>query len=346
MIVSQDGAARALALGTCLALTLASLPACQKKTAFEKVREDVSSEPEKDPVQLTVTAPRSDVPLGDDIALHFKLTNSGKSRVTVNVPRIDQRSVTLRVRMTDGNVAMISRNHATTDMQTGQFIPEAGEAKELAAGESLEKDVTTPAILAGKLVFTASYVRQGAPSALVAPPVEVTVTPADPQKGRLGVTIDTTEGPYSAVFRPDVAYNTVESFVSLAKRGFYTGLKFHRVMKGFMAQGGDPTGTGNGDPGYFLPLEARPDKLPHTRGVMSMARRGEPQDSAGSQFFILFATRTDLDSGGYTTFAQMTSGEETLKKLEDVPTTMNEGGEQAKPIKDVLIKRVVVAPVP
>jgi peptidyl-prolyl cis-trans isomerase B (cyclophilin B) len=197
--------------------------------------------------------------------------------------------------------------------------------------------VATVAVEAGKIAFTPSYVRQASPTPLVAPTIDVTVTPADPAKPRLGVILETTHGALTAAFRPDVAYNTVESFASLVKKGFYDGLKFHRIIKGFMAQGGDPKADGNGGPGYCIPLETTPrPKLLHVRGVLSMARSNDP-DSAGSQFFVMFATRSDLDIQ-YTTFGEMVDGENTLKKLENVPCGRRADPNASPPLEDVVIK--------
>lgn len=318
---------------------------CEKQpSAIRNAQAQAQDQPASgDPVQLAVTAAKSEVTLGDDIVLRFKLTNGGKSDVQVNVPRLDKRSVSLRVRTQDGTVGTVTRIRAELSPR-GEFLWEAPEVKTLAPGQSLEEDVTTVAITTGAVTITPSYTRQGAPAALVSAPIEVKVTPRDPKEPRLGVKLETTQGSYTAVFRPDVAYNTVESYATLVKRGFYSGLKLHRIIKGFMAQGGDPKGTGEGGPGYFLPLEANL-KLRHTRGVMSMARTGIP-DTAGSQFFIMFATRPDLDQGRYTTFAEMKDGEPTLKKLESVPCDRGSDGEMSAPKEPVLIQSAHLVTLP
>jgi peptidyl-prolyl cis-trans isomerase B (cyclophilin B) len=327
-----------------LAVTLAALGCGNDASPIRNAQAQAQDPPQSgDPVQLAVTAAKNEVALGDDIVLHFKLTNGGKSEVQVNVPRLDKRSVSLRVRTADGNVGTVTRLRAELS-QRGEFVWDTPEVKTLAPGESLEQDVTTVAIQSGAVTITPSYTRQGAPTALVSSPIEVKVTPKDAKAPRLGVKLETSHGSYTAVFRPDVAYNTVESFATLVKRGFYSGLKFHRIIKGFMAQGGDPKGTGEGGPGYFLPLEANL-KLRHTRGVMSMARTGIP-DTAGSQFFIMFATRPDLDAGRYTTFAEMKDGEETLKKLESVPVAMSGGGEPSVPKETVQVQTATLVTLP
>jgi cyclophilin family peptidyl-prolyl cis-trans isomerase len=331
------------------ALTAALLPiilaACKKETAIEKLTTSpaAADEGSADPVKIAVTVDDPKVQLGADIVFHVKLTNSGKSDVQVNVPRLDRNSVTFRVRRPDGGIAKVERIHAELD-ERRRFVFDAPEAKKLAAGESLSADVPLVAIENGKLAFTASYVRQGAQSAIVAPAVEVEVSPSDPKKPRLGVHLETTLGPYTAVYRPDVAYCNTESNAALVKKGFFTGLKFHRVINGFMAQGGDPAGDGSSGPGYYLPLEANL-KLRHTRGVMSMARTGIP-DTAGSQFFLMFATRPDLDQGRYTTFAEMTEGEETLKKMEAAKKSMSQNGEPSVPVTPIVIKSATLVNLP
>ena len=107
-------------------------------------------------------------------------------------------------------------------------------------------------------------------------------------------------------FFPADAPKTVENFVTLAKKGFYNGLKFHRVVSGFVAQGGDPKGDGTGGPGYTIKAEFNKQK--HVRGSVAMARSQDP-DSAGSQFYITFGPQTHLD-GNYTVFGKVVSGME------------------------------------
>ena len=112
----------------------------------------------------------------------------------------------------------------------------------------------------------------------------------------------------------------MNSFVFLAKEGFYNGVIFHRVIPGFMIQGGDPTGTGGGGPGYELKAEFNDTK--HTRGVLSMARTSEP-DSAGSQFFIMHGDTPALDNK-YTAFGKVIEGMETVDKIATAPTGAND----------------------
>ena len=116
---------------------------------------------------------------------------------------------------------------------------------------------------------------------------------------------------------PDIAPNTVNNFISLVNQGFYNGLIFHRVIPGFMIQGGDPEGIGIGGPGYQIKGEfdrnGFPNSLKHTRGVISMARSAHP-DSAGSQFFIMVEDSSHLD-GQYAAFGKVMEGMEIAEKL-------------------------------
>lgn len=138
---------------------------------------------------------------------------------------------------------------------------------------------------------------------------------------------------------PDVAPNTVNNFISLVKKGFYNGLCFHRVIEGFMIQGGDPKGNGTGDPGYTIRGEFSKNgfknDLKHKRGVISMARSMMP-NSAGSQFFIMHADAPHLD-GQYAAFGQVIDGMDVIDKIAEVNVDYND-----KPLRDQVIKTVTV----
>ena len=136
---------------------------------------------------------------------------------------------------------------------------------------------------------------------------------------------------------PDLAPQSVRNFVHLARSGYYDGLKFHRIMKGFMIQGGDPEGTGGGGPGYTIKGEFQANgftnDLAHKRGVLSMARRGDSYDSAGSQFFIMHADNPGLD-GDYAAFGRVASGMDIVDKIADTPNSGPNGAvaEENKPV--------------
>src|SRR5437868_9068401 len=160
--------------------------------------------------------------------------------------------------------------------------------------------------------------------------------------------IKTSVGEMVVEFWPDVAPQTVENIKTLAKKGFYDGTAFHRIVQGFMIQGGDPLTQdpkrerewGTGGPGHMVKAEFS-DK-PHQRGVLSMARSSDP-DSAGSQFFICLGNADFLD-GKYTAFGQLIKGDDVLGKIGDTPTTMSNGGEKSKPTKRIEVKSVKIVP--
>jgi len=141
---------------------------------------------------------------------------------------------------------------------------------------------------------------------------------------------------------PVIAPNTVANFVSLIKQGFYDGLIFHRVIAGFMIQGGDPEGTGRGGPGYVIKGEFTSNgfknDLSHERGVLSMARKSLPLDSAGSQFFIVHADAKGLD-GDYAAFGRLLD-EESFVTLDKIATTSTDANE--KPLNEWKIKSITV----
>lgn len=147
--------------------------------------------------------------------------------------------------------------------------------------------------------------------------------------------LETSKGNLTLGFWPEVAPKTVENFKKLANEGFYNGTAFHRIMDGFMIQGGDPLTKdpsqkarwGTGDPGYKIKAEFN-DK-PHQFGVISMARSASP-DSAGSQFFICLGDASFLD-GQYTAFGKLEDGEDVLRALGSVETTYGGGGEKSTP---------------
>ena len=132
----------------------------------------------------------------------------------------------------------------------------------------------------------------------------------DPAKSYVAV-LETDKGIIRIKLLPDIAPQTVNSFVFLAREGYFDGVTFHRVLPGFVAQGGDPTGTGYGGPGYNLPDEF--SDRPIDKGVVAMANTGRP-NSSGSQFFITYVRRADLD-GKYTVFGEVIEGMDVAEKL-------------------------------
>ena len=153
------------------------------------------------------------------------------------------------------------------------------------------------------------------------------------------VTLETTAGVIKAELYPEVAPNTVNNFLSLVQKGFYDGTIFHRVIPGFMIQGGDPKGVGSGGPGYCIKGEFRANgfknKLLHSRGVLSMARTMAP-NSAGSQFFIMHAAAPHLD-GQYAAFGKVIEGMDVVDAIAGTRCGFGD-----KPVADQRMKSVTV----
>lgn len=154
------------------------------------------------------------------------------------------------------------------------------------------------------------------------------------------VTIEMENGDVmKAELYPQVAPNTVNNFISLIQKGYYDGVIFHRVIRGFMIQGGDPQGTGVGGPGYSIKgefsMNGFENNLLHTPGVLSMARTMMP-DSAGSQFFIMHQTSPHLD-GQYAAFGKVIEGMDVVNKIAETATDYMD-----KPLETQMMKKVTV----
>ena len=151
---------------------------------------------------------------------------------------------------------------------------------------------------------------------------------------KIDIVINTNMGEIDAELYPDIAPVTVKNFVDLIDKGFYNGLTFHRVIEGFMIQGGCPKGNGTGGPGYCIKGEFKANgvknDLKHERGVLSMARAMDP-NSAGSQFFIMHETAPHLD-GQYAAFGKVTKGMDVVDKIACVRTDFSD-----RPLQKVVI---------
>jgi cyclophilin family peptidyl-prolyl cis-trans isomerase len=153
-------------------------------------------------------------------------------------------------------------------------------------------------------------------------------------------TMTTTDGPFTMAFYYDVAPNHVDSFLRLSSEGFYDGLTFHRILPGFVIQGGDPKGDGTGGPGYSVNAEFNDHK--HLEGVLSMARSSDP-NSAGSQFFVCldYKSTVHLDNQ-YTAFGKVTEGMDAVKKIAATPLSDPQAG---TPVTAPVIQKAEVFPV-
>jgi peptidyl-prolyl cis-trans isomerase B (cyclophilin B) len=177
---------------------------------------------------------------------------------------------------------------------------------------------------------------------------QATVPMAQPPATNEVAVINTTEGEMVIAFWSDAAPNTVANFKKLAEKGFYDGTCFHRIMKGFMVQGGDPltkmpaakAAWGSGGPGYTIKAEF--NNHSHQLGVISMARSSDP-NSAGSQFFICDGDASFLDHQ-YTAFGHLTKGVDVLQKIADTPVGPSPSGENSAPLKRVGVISIKIVP--
>jgi cyclophilin family peptidyl-prolyl cis-trans isomerase len=159
-------------------------------------------------------------------------------------------------------------------------------------------------------------------------------------------TIETSCGAYVIELRPDIAPVAVNSFVFLARKGFYDGLTFHRIVKGFVIQGGDPLGDGSGGPGYRYEIETSPKQTFDTAGLVAFANGGPGTN--GSQFFVTLAPTPQLDPGGsageFTIFGEVTKGLDVVERIGRISGTENPGipGEKSVPTQAVYIESVTI----
>ena len=155
------------------------------------------------------------------------------------------------------------------------------------------------------------------------------------------IKIQTNQGDIRAELYPEVAPKTVENFIALIEKEFYNDTTFHRVIPGFIIQGGDPLGYGTGGPGYSIPGEFTSNgfenNLKHSRGVLSMARAQDP-NSAGSQFFIMVADSPHLD-GEYAGFGQVIEGLEVVDKIVNVPRNFRDLPKESQSILTISIEK-------
>lgn len=186
------------------------------------------------------------------------------------------------------------------------------------------------------------------------PPVQQQVQPPAEQKKpglpemdinvkkKYTAVLETTEGEIALDLYADKAPQTVNNFIHLARTDYYDNTTFHRIMKGFMIQGGDPKGDGTGGPGYTVPAEIKED-LKHERGALSMARLPDgvnpKKESSGSQFFIMHKATTQLD-GEYTVFGRVAQGMDIVDKIAEKEVKESASGEMSKPVEPVKINNI------
>jgi peptidyl-prolyl cis-trans isomerase B (cyclophilin B) len=252
--------------------------------------------------------------LGEIVEATVSVKNDGKESLTIFELWHDVQSVEL-------DIAIESPLHGEkigpfrfTKIHRSVFDPQAFREKILEPGKMESLGIDIPAILPGKMRVTARFngqrIEDVLPFAVVSPTREVTVEAEEGTElmGRL----KTRKGEMVFAFCPEEAPATVMHFVLLAKKEYYDGLLFHRVVESFVIQTGCPQGNGSGDPGFNIPAEIRGVRK-HVDGALGLAR-SEPMDSGGSQFYICIGPQETLD-GWYTVFGELTSGGEVTRKI-------------------------------
>jgi peptidylprolyl isomerase len=156
---------------------------------------------------------------------------------------------------------------------------------------------------------------------------------------RYSATLTTNKGAFDVELFADLAPKTVNNFVALAREGYYDGTPFHRIVKGFVVQGGDPTGTGAGGPGYRIGDEL-PTNLDYERGTLAMANAGP--NTNGSQFFVCLSDLRGRLPKNYSIFGRVTSGMDVVDAVAATPTRRGAGGEQSTPTEQVTLQTVEV----
>lgn len=311
----------------------------------------VLAEDEPPALAVTLTAQQS-VALGSAIRLEVRVENRGKETLAVREPAFDYRSIDFLVQFDGGVESRLTRYH-----------PRAGEpsllrGEDLAPGGVLALEHEVPAVAAGAWRFTPMF--RGARGQPVAGAAAVVRVAAAAGAERLALRIETAQGAIDCELWPELAPATCLHMAGLARGGFFDGLTFHRVIRGFMIQGGCPRGNGSGDPGYTVEAEfADPGNAAasHRAGVLSMARNGDPyeslgkepresfRNSAGSQFFICEADAVFLD-GKYTSFGRVVAGFAAVQAIAASPVTQGADGAASQPVAPVAMSRVSLAPRP
>lgn len=267
--------------------------------------------------------------LGAPLSVEVAVENEGKRSASVREVVHDIRSAYLEIAYADRTFEFMK-----IDNRYFEFIFQRKKIEEYLSPLTLKPGASARVTLSLVLPRAGSYRLRGV-YAGVTPSVrsdwtEVTVAPKG-KKEELRVAMKTSHGDLTLAFHPDVALGTVLNFLGLVHEKFYDGVVFHRIIKDFMSQGGDPDGTGRGGPGYLIPQEF--NDLPHGEGVLSMARTGAHVDTAGSQFFLCVAMSPEMARNldrQYTVFGQVVEGLDVVRKINSIPAPGSKPSEEVK----------------
>lgn len=297
-------------------------------------------------LKLTLSTPKDSYTIGDWVEFKFNLHNTGQADLNMVKPIVDVHSVSFEITYENLKSRPEEPRRYFTFVHTvytpSVYASNKGNLAKitLEAGKEYSCTFKIPALVIGKMKVMASY--QGWIQEVTSNQIEVIIEPSIKLKEKaqeLVAVIDTNYGKMVCKFYPENAPNTVLNFIKLAQEGFYTNHIFHRVIKGFMIQGGCPERNGTSGPGYSIKAEFNAQK--HLAGTCSMAR-SQHNDSAGSQFFICLGPTPQLDNK-YTVFGQTIEGVEVVKKIGEVKTS-GRGNPADKPLADVVIKQITIEP--
>jgi peptidyl-prolyl cis-trans isomerase B (cyclophilin B) len=301
-------------------------------------------------LKIAATAEQNEVTIGDWMVITLNFTNTTANKMDIIKPILDIDSVSFQIKTTPLSNTGKSFVYSVVTPSVYEHNQAQMAKISLAAGAEFKETFKIPAVTLGLWEITAYY--KGFQSPISVEPLRINIIPpksdkSDPPVGEAGkpekvkdgellARIETSKGVMKCRFFFNDTPNTAMNFIRLAKEGFYDKLIFHRIIKGFMIQGGCPQGTGTGSPGYSIKAEFNANK--HIKGTLSMARSSN-NDSAGSQFFICHAQAQNLDNK-YTAFGQVIEGLDTLDTIANIPTITNTQGEPSKPTENIFIKSI------
>jgi peptidyl-prolyl cis-trans isomerase B (cyclophilin B) len=262
---------------------------------------------------LEAAAESKSVKLGEDAVLLVTLTNHAASAVRTRELRLARDSITVRVVPGPGGQASWTKllgDFLEDDKGGLAFRPSATPERLLDPGESLRAKIAVPAVLSGDLTLTA-VLAEGTPERRESKPVVVAVESRTGQPQHVAAQVETSRGSFRIDLAPAGAYTSVAHFWSLARDGYFNGLPFHRVLRGVLAQTGDPRGNGSGGCGWYVPAETAAPVA--SRGDVGLAR-GAHADSASSQWFVIADGKNSL-AGGYVRLGTVGEGLEVVDAL-------------------------------
>ena len=337
------------AIITCGLLTISgAFSGSEEKAGPPRLERDSAVAPPAPPLKITVAPAQTEVTIGDWITIILTFTNTTANKMDIIKPMLDIDSVSFYIKTTPLSNTGKSFVYSVITPSAYEHNRARMARISLAAGAQVQETFKMPAVALGLWEITTYY--QGFQRPISVEPLKITIippksdksdNPEKPKDGELIAKIETSKGTMKCRFFFNDAPNTVMSFLRQSKDEFYNRLKFHRIAKGFVIQGGCPQNTGSGDPGYSIKAEFNKNK--HFKGTLSMARHSNNNDSASSHFFICLADAPNLDNK-YTAFGELISGMDVLEAIGNIRAVANPNmnGEMSKPVENVFVKTITL----